>query len=79
MAEPDQLALLLERRETALPAPGHVLEEHPLDGILGAEAEDLARGRVGEFRAHARNSKPPIRKRAFARPEAVGFGACRST
>ena len=53
MAQAHELASLLERSEAALPAPCHVLEEHPLDGILGAEAEDLLGRRLGEFRAHA--------------------------
>ena len=53
MAERDQSVVLLQAGEAAEPAPRDVLEEHPLDRILGAEAEDLVEGRFVQ-RLHGR-------------------------
>src|SRR5262249_36703184 len=44
-----------ERREPSEPAPGYVLEEDALDGILGAKGEDLAEGGL-ERRGHGSNA-----------------------
>jgi hypothetical protein len=45
VAERNQAALLLDAGEPAEPAPGDVLQEHALDGIVRAVTEDLvARG-----------------------------------
>jgi DeoD family purine-nucleoside phosphorylase len=50
-AEPSVLDPL-ERREAAGLAPGDVLQEHPLDRILGAVGENLLSGGLDECRAH---------------------------
>ena len=50
MAEGGEVArLVLDADEPALAAPRDVLEEHPLDGALGAVREDL----LGRWLHHA--------------------------
>jgi hypothetical protein len=48
VAQGDECAGALERREAAEPAPRDVLEEDALDRSSGAEAEDLLEGRADE-------------------------------
>jgi hypothetical protein len=48
VAQGDECAGVLERREAAEPAPRDVLEEDALDRSSGAEAEDLLEGRADE-------------------------------
>jgi hypothetical protein len=48
VAERDEVAGALERREAAEPAPRDVLEEDALDRSRGAEAEDLLERRADE-------------------------------
>ena len=52
MAQSGELAGLVARDEAAEPAAGDVLEEHPLDGIPRAEAEDLIALRLDELLGH---------------------------
>jgi hypothetical protein len=54
MAESVELSIVGERRKPAEPPPGDVLEEDALDGILGAELEDLLEGRLDRI-AHGPN------------------------
>ena len=53
MAQGDQVALVpLEPREAAVPATGHVLEEHALDRVLRAVRENLLRRRLHQAGTH---------------------------
>ena len=49
----ERAVAVLERGEAAALPPGDVLEEDPLDRIVGAVREDLLRGRLDEVGAHA--------------------------
>ena len=50
VAEGDEAAGLFEPDELPEPPAGDVLEEDPLDGIVGAVGEDLLAARVDEVR-----------------------------
>jgi hypothetical protein len=49
---PHAAVLAFEGREPPVPAPGDVLEEDPLDGILGAVGENLVGRRLDEAVTH---------------------------
>ena len=70
MAERRQVAVLHEPDEAAEPASRHVLQEDALDGILGAERQNLIQRGIDELACHARRlygSPAPVRD------ESVGF------
>ena len=68
---------------TSKPAPGDVLEEHPLDRVARAELEDLVERGLAEFlRQRRRNSKRPRHPESsscsLVRPNTLGCPApCR--
>jgi hypothetical protein len=60
VAEGLEPAARRDRDEAPDAAPRHVLQEDPLDRILGAETHDLLQLRLSEFPAHAENSRRGI-------------------
>ena len=60
VAEGTQLLPVGDRDEAAETAPRDVLQEHALDGIPGAEPEDLVAPRLDDLRLQGANSRPPF-------------------
>ncbi len=56
MAQRRELALVGACHESAEPAAGDILEEHALDGVFRAEAENLIPLRLDELFGHARRT-----------------------
>ena len=52
MAQRRELVRIGACHETTEPAAGDILEEHPLDGVFRAEAEDLIPLGLDEFFGH---------------------------
>jgi DeoD family purine-nucleoside phosphorylase len=72
VAERNDRLLLLQRHEPPEPAPGHVLEEHALDGLLGTEGENVTESRALDETGHGRTIDGRPGRRA---PRSVGSRA----
>jgi hypothetical protein len=58
VAKRREVTILLASHEASQTASCHVLEEDPLDGLLGAESKDVPEGGALEDAGHARTITP---------------------